>query len=85
MSTSPRKHRAPYQPVNTLSSVQKPRFKPKHVPHDDDVATDDSFHAEGNSISGLGESSSLFEENYLVESPQYVIHSFLRLSQKPRL
>jgi hypothetical protein len=65
MTTSPRKHRAPFRPVDTLSAPQKPRFNAQEVATDDEKSQLES--------SGLlGDASSLFEGDSLFPSPQYV-------------
>lgn len=90
MSISPRKHRAPFHPVDTFSSAQKPSFKPtaaakptlqsttKHSYLD----SDDSFHLHtpGN-VSYLGDSSSLFEESETA-SPGYALPTTSRTPNK---
>ncbi|KAF2830569.1 hypothetical protein CC86DRAFT_367301 [Ophiobolus disseminans] len=76
MSNSPRKHHTPFRPINTLSS-QKPSFQSEAATRNprDDAENGSSF-LEGRSISYLGDSSSLFEEESFHISPQ-------RLSPQP--
>ncbi|KAJ4371180.1 hypothetical protein N0V83_004396 [Neocucurbitaria cava] len=77
---SPRKHRAPFQPVDTLTSAQKPSFRPasaqasKRCYLDDDNAdsTRDSDDR-GQSTSFLGNSSSLFDDSELLPSPRNMV------------
>jgi hypothetical protein len=74
MSTNPRKHRAPFRPVDSLSSPQKPSFPAqarKPAPHDE-TENDSSFVEARSTISYLGDSSSLFEGDSLAVSPQCV-------------
>ena len=84
MSESPRKHRAPFFPINTFASTQKPSFKPTtpanrhHHPLHHNATADKPF-SEGYSsstsdvhVSYLGDSTSLFEEGETA-SPAYVV------------
>ncbi|KAH9864419.1 hypothetical protein J1614_010353 [Plenodomus biglobosus] len=82
MNESTRKHRAPFIPINTFSSAQRPSFKPT-TPATHHHATDDLF-SEGDSsfngatrLSYLGDSSSLFEESETA-SPALVVASTSR-------
>jgi SNF2 family DNA or RNA helicase len=69
MSTSPRKHRASFRPVDTLSSPQKPSFKTPAATHPT-IDDETSYLAEGSS-GLLG--SSFSGEDSLYPSPQYVL------------
>jgi hypothetical protein len=55
-NTSPRKHRAPFRPINTFSSSQKPLFKPSTAD------PDDSDYPQEQSTSLIGDSSGLFDD-----------------------
>jgi hypothetical protein len=56
MNTSPRKHRAPFRPIDTFSSTQKPTFKPTTAVTD----PDGSDYLQSTSL--LGDSSALFDD-----------------------
>jgi hypothetical protein len=74
MSSTARKPGAPFRPVNTLSSPQKPIFAPHaaaKTPARDETDDDSSF-AEELSAAHLGNSSSLFEHGDIDASPLYV-------------
>ncbi|KAF2853230.1 hypothetical protein T440DRAFT_466206 [Plenodomus tracheiphilus IPT5] len=83
MSESPRKHRAPFIPINTFSSAQRPSFKPPTpATHHHPAVTlfsegDSSFNGAAN-VSYLGDSSSLFEESETA-SPAHVVPTTSRV------
>lgn len=72
MNDGPRKHRAPFRPVNTLTTPQKPRFQTEAKRALRDDTENDSSFVEERSITHLGDSSSLFEGESIQDSPQYV-------------
>jgi len=72
MSTSRPKHRAPFRPVDSLSSPQKPSFAPHTAKGAASDGNDSSFVADRSALSYLGDSSSLFEGDSLAASPQCV-------------
>jgi hypothetical protein len=72
MTTSPRKYRAPFRPVDTLSATQKPRFTPQEASTHDD----NSYLAADGTSGLLGDSSSLFEGDSFYPSPQYVLVTY---------
>ncbi|KAH8725061.1 SNF2 family N-terminal domain-containing protein [Phaeosphaeriaceae sp. PMI808] len=71
MSSSFRKHYPPFQPVDSLSSLQKPNYQAKIVRHipGDETENGSSF-IEDHSVTYLGNSSSLFDERSFDNSPQ---------------
>ncbi|KAI8935526.1 hypothetical protein NX059_008096 [Plenodomus lindquistii] len=79
-SESTRKHRAPFIPINTFSSAQRPSFKPTTpATRSHHTTTTDNLFSEGDSsfsgaahVSYLGDSSSLFEESETA-SPALVV------------
>jgi hypothetical protein len=72
MNTSPRKHRATFRPVDTLSSAQKPSFQTAAAKRATEVdAENENSFLEETSITYLGDSSSLFEGDSFSDSPQY--------------
>jgi hypothetical protein len=76
MSTTSRKHGAPFRPINTLSLPQKPTFLPQAAAKGfsrDETDNDSSF-AEDLSATHLGNSSSLFEDDNINASPLCVSH-----------
>lgn len=87
MSSSPRKHRAPFRPIDTFTSLQKPSFKtPSTAAAQRDKErvnsayfSDDSDFLYYNkpSIDYLGDSSSLFEESETA-SPAYIVPTTAR-------
>lgn len=83
MSSSPRKHGAPFRPVDTLLSPQKPSFKTPAKQR----TTDDEYPypVEGNSVGALG--SSFSGEDSLYPSPQYAPSgtSIVSLSRAKRI
>ncbi|KAH4231684.1 hypothetical protein HBI06_072350 [Parastagonospora nodorum] len=70
MSNSRQKHRAPFRPVDSLSSPQKPSFAPQTAKSAASDGNDSSFVADRSALSYLGDSSSLFEGDSLAASPQ---------------
>jgi hypothetical protein len=72
MNTGPRKQLAPFRPVDTLSSPQKPSFNPAQEDTTDD---EKSYLAQEGSSSLLGNSTGLFDEDSFHASPQYVSKS----------
>ncbi|KAI4654207.1 uncharacterized protein J4E78_007252 [Alternaria triticimaculans] len=65
MHSSQRRHRAPFRPIDTLSSAQKPALKtPAATAHA--YTSDDSDYPHEQSTSLLGDSSNLFDD---IESP----------------
>ncbi|KAK1917573.1 hypothetical protein P3342_000286 [Pyrenophora teres f. teres] len=79
--SSHRKHRAPFRPVDTFSSSQKPAFKPPTKPKPTTLyETDDSDFPPQQSTSLLGDSSTLFDD---IESPES--HTKVREKLQTRL
>ncbi|KAF2036554.1 hypothetical protein EK21DRAFT_51881 [Setomelanomma holmii] len=73
MSESPRRHRAPFRPVNTLFSPPKPTFRAETTKgHTRDKSENGSSFVGQHSPTYLGNSSSLFEEESFTNHPQYV-------------
>jgi hypothetical protein len=86
MNTSPRKHRAPFRPIDTFSS-QKPIFKPANGDSDD---SDYPPHEQSTSL--LGDSSTLFDDTASLpsatkprEGPQATLsqHKMVREREPP--
>jgi hypothetical protein len=74
MSANPRKHRGPFRPVDSLSSPQKPSFQSLAAKQSAQRETDDeSSFLEDNSVTHLGNSSNLFDEDNFADSPQYAL------------
>jgi hypothetical protein len=73
MNTGSRKHRAPFRPVDSLSSPQKPSFQTQVKRSAQDETENDSSFVEEISLSYLGDSSNLFEGDSFAASPQYVL------------
>jgi hypothetical protein len=65
MTGSPRKHRAPFRPVDTFSTAKNPVFKAPAGPATPNFSDDSDFPRE-QSTSLLGDSSTLFDD---IESP----------------
>jgi hypothetical protein len=76
MSTTSRKHGAPFRPINTLSLPQKPTFHPQAAAKRSarDETDNESSFAEDLSATHLGNSSSLFEDDNINVSPLCVSH-----------
>jgi hypothetical protein len=74
MSNTSRKPGAPFRPVDTLSSPQKPIFAPHAAAkaHARDETDYDSSFTGDLSATHLGNSSSLFEHDDIHASPPYV-------------
>jgi hypothetical protein len=80
MNTNPRKHRAPFRPVDSLSSLQKPAFQTKAAKRAaQEEAENESSFLEENSVTHLGNSSNLFDEDNLADSPMCVLRYPSRL------
>jgi hypothetical protein len=73
MATNPRKHRAPFRPVDSLSAPQKPTFQTQAAKRAArEEAENESSFLEDHSVTHLGDSSNLFDEDNFADSPQCV-------------